>query len=428
MDNLLSETPPQGTVSYTYDHADRRTSMTVAGQPAINYTYDNANRLTQIAQGSSTTTFVYDAAGRRTSLTLPNGVVVTSTYNAASQLTTLTYTNGTTALGDLTYTYDKAGRRIVTGGSFARTGVPQALSTATYDATNQQVTLGNTSATYDNNGNLATLTDPSGTTTYTWNSRDQLTNISGPVLTVSFQYDGVGRRTQKTVSGTTTNFLYDNLNVVQELNATTPVAHLMTGLGVDETLTRTDSAGARSFLTDDLGSTLALTDSAGVIQSDYTYEPFGKVTTTGAVSTNPFQYTGRENEGTGLYYYRARYYHPTLQRFIRQDPIGFESNDVNLYDYVLNDPVNFYDSTGQALAQGPKPPPMPPPPPGRPGQPPPSRPPPPPPTPPGGGCKGLFETCMKGCNRLCGKSRVALGVCASVCFAVWLYCETHRQR
>ena len=38
--------------------------------------------------------------------------------------------------------------------------------------------------------------------------------------------------------------------------------------------------------------------------------------------TNPFQYTGRENDATGLYYYRARYYSPTLRRFISEDPLG----------------------------------------------------------------------------------------------------------
>src|SRR5581483_2571875 len=150
----------------------------------------------------------------------------------------------------------------------------QALATATYDAANQQLTLGNKSATYDNNGNLATFTDTGGTTTYTWNTRDQLTNINGPGLTASFEYDGAGRRQSKTVNGTATNFLYDGLNVVQELNGSTPIANLLTGWGIDETLVRTDSAGARSFLTDGLGSTLALTDPSGTVLSEYTYEPF----------------------------------------------------------------------------------------------------------------------------------------------------------
>jgi RHS repeat-associated protein len=350
MDHLLTETTPQGTVTYTYDLAGRRTSMTVAGQATVNYTYDNANRLTQITQGSSTATFTYDNANRRTSLTLPNGVVVEYSYDNASRLTGLVYKNGAITLGNLTYTYDAAGRRLATGGAFARTGIPSALNTATYDAANQQLVLGNKSATFDANGNLATLTDPNGTTTYTWNARDQLVNLSGPSVTASFQYDAFGRRKQKIVNSVTTDFLYDGIEAVQELSGGTPTANLLTGVGIDEVLLRTDAAGGRSFLADGLGSTLALTDNTGTVQTEYTYEPFGKTTLGGAASTNAFQYTGRENDGTGLYYYRARYYHPELQRFVSEDPIGFDGGDINLYAYVSNDPVDFIDSLG--LAKG----------------------------------------------------------------------------
>jgi YD repeat-containing protein len=45
---LLSETTPQGAISYTYDELGRRSAMTVPGQTAVNYSYDAANRLTQI--------------------------------------------------------------------------------------------------------------------------------------------------------------------------------------------------------------------------------------------------------------------------------------------------------------------------------------------------------------------------------------------
>jgi RHS repeat-associated protein len=117
---------------------------------------------------------------------------------------------------------------------------------------------------------------------------------------------------------------------------------LLTG-GVDENFTRTDWAGARNFLNDALGSTLALTDSAGTVQTQYTYEPFGKTTGTGATNTSTFQYTSRENDGTGLYNYRARYYNPTLGRFISEDPIRAGNN---YYAYALNDPVGWSDPSG----------------------------------------------------------------------------------
>jgi len=81
------------------------------------------------------------------------------------------------------------------------------------------------------------------------------------------------------------------------------------------------------------------------VQNEYTYEPFGTATETGS-DANPFQYTGRENDGTGLYYYRERYYHPGLSRFISEDPLDFAAGDSNLYRYVLDNPTNLTDPLG----------------------------------------------------------------------------------
>jgi len=64
------------------------------------------------------------------------------------------------------------------------------------------------------------------------------------------------------------------------------------------------------------------------------------------VNTNPVQYTGRENDATGLHYYRARYYNATLGRFISEDPIGFLGGQANLYAYVGDDPIDFIDPLG----------------------------------------------------------------------------------
>ena len=74
------------------------------------------------------------------------------------------------------------------------------------------------------------------------------------------------------------------------------------------------------------------------------YEPYGEVTATGA-STNPYQYTGRENDGTGLYYYRARYYNPTLKRFISEDPLGLAAG-LDSYAYVDGNPNDRKDPYG----------------------------------------------------------------------------------
>jgi RHS repeat-associated protein len=280
----------------------------------------------------------YDADSRRTSLTLPNGISLNYGYDAASQLTSITYMSGSTIIGNLTYTYDLAGQRTGVGGTYARTNAPQAASTAPYNLNNQLTQWKGASLTYDANGNLT----GDGTNTYTWNARNQLVSISG-VASASFQYDPFGRRVSKTIGGTT-QYLYDGVNPVQEISGTTASANLLTG-GVDEYFQRTDSAGARNFLTDALGSTLALADSSGTIQTQYTFEPFGNTTATGAATTNSFEYTGRELDASGLYYYRARYYNPQLQRFISEDPAGFYSG-VNFYTYALDLPTYWIDPTG----------------------------------------------------------------------------------
>ena len=208
------------------------------------------------------------------------------------------------------------------------------------------MTFGTTTETYDLNGNLATSTDAGVTTTYTWNARNQLTGLSRTGLTASFTYDSFGRRTGKIINGTTTNFLYDGLNPVQEKNGGTVTANVLTGLGIDEFFTRTDSVGVRALLPDALGSTVALADSSGALQTQYTYEPFGSISQTGAASTSSYKYTGREDDGTGLYYYRARYYQPRLQRFIAEDPIGFLAGDINFYAYVAGNPLMYTDPSG----------------------------------------------------------------------------------
>jgi RHS repeat-associated protein len=217
---------------------------------------------------------------------------------------------------DLTYGYDAGGRRVSMDGSYARTNLPAALASATYDDGNQIAAWAGTSFTYDDNGNLTS----DGSKTYSWNARNELTGISGGV-SGSFAHDALGRRRSRTVGSTTTQFLYDGLNPVQELAAGTSTANLLTGLGIDEYFTRSDTAGARNLLTDALGSTIALTDGSGSVQTEYTYEPFGSVTTSGSANTNTFGFTGRENDGTSLDYYRARYYDPRLQRFLSVDPL-----------------------------------------------------------------------------------------------------------
>ena len=70
----------------------------------------------------------------------------------------------------------------------------------------------------------------------------------------------------------------------------------------------------------------------------------------GTASSNSFEYTGRENDSTGLYFYRARYYNPGLQRFVSEDPIGL-AGGINQYGYVEGNPISRIDPEGLSWRQ-----------------------------------------------------------------------------
>jgi RHS repeat-associated protein len=344
LDRLIQEQTPQGIVSYTYDSGGRRLTMTVAGQSMVTYAYDNANRLLQIQQGTQNVTFAYDAANRRTQTVLPNAVAINYAYDNATELTAITYTKGATTLGDLSYTYDAAGQRVSVGGSFARTNLPPAIAPTSYNANSQLTQWGAQTLTYDLDGNLTS----DGTYTYFWNSRNQAAQVrQGATIVADYHYDAFGRRMQKTINGVTTQFLFDGHNLVQELSGGGAVtANLLSGLGIDEVYTRTKSGTTASFLIDHLGTIIAETDTAGTLQTSYTYEPYGRTTQSGSPSDNSQRYTSREQDLDNLYYYRARYYATATDRFISEDPNGLGAGATFYTSYRGYDPRGMISSIG----------------------------------------------------------------------------------
>lgn len=103
----------------------------------------------------------------------------------------------------------------------------------------------------------------------------------------------------KAVNGQATSYLYDGSNVAQEQAGGVATANLLNG-GIDEVFLRVDSAVAQTPLGGGLGSTIALADPSGALATQYSYGPFGETAASGAASSHSGQYTGRENDRTGL--------------------------------------------------------------------------------------------------------------------------------
>ncbi len=152
-------------------------------------------------------------------------------------------------------------------------------------------------------------------------------------------------------SGTTTHYVYDPRgNLVAEADGSNQITRkYIYGRGLLAVAT-SDSRYCYHFNAN--GNTAALTDMAQAVANSYAYDPFGTVLNQQETVPQPFKYVGQYGvmaEPNGLYYMRARYYDPSVGRFISEDPLGFGGGDVNLYAYVRNNPVMFIDPWGLLL-------------------------------------------------------------------------------
>ncbi|MFM0110115.1 RHS repeat-associated core domain-containing protein [Paraburkholderia nemoris] len=350
---------PGHTIEYRYAPDSRELSSLLLDRVTVQYTRDTEHRVTQVEyllndDTSKAFGYTYDALGRRSKATLGNGITISYAWDAASQLTGITYRRADgSVLGDLTYGYDLAGRRTSMGGSLAKTDLPQAVSDAQYNGANQLTRWAGRTLTYDLNGNLTS----DGLNQYGWDVQDQLSQLSraSGSWNASYVYDMLGGRYWAKINGSRTD--YFGVGGDPSLsNTDNDWSHRqrqfsLFGEGApDELMFRRigdDASQDRYVLRDANNNVIALTDANQQIVTEYRYEPYGTTTLSGAADVNPQQYTGRENDGTGLYYYRNRYYSPSIGRFISEDPLGWASGQANAYAYVNGNPVQFTDPTGE---------------------------------------------------------------------------------
>jgi len=397
-DRLQRITYPGGQwLQFTYCICGRRESMTDQLGYQINYGYDSAGRLQNLTTtNGALVQYTYDAAGRLALKTLGNGVYSTYTYDSASQLVALTNAGpGGNTISFFNYGYDNRGRRASMNTAYGqwtyRYDDRGQLTSAVLDSTTTNVPSQSLNYTYDALGNRVEAVENGVTTVYTVNNLNQYLQAG----TTTLNYDADGSLTQKVAGATillaiTNDFenrvigfgsangqrqvQYDALgfpeivrrNGVQNIHIYDPfglgnVAGIYDSSG---TLTERQFHGfltvgtldgaTQTFLTfDAMGNVSDSTAANGSLNASQAFQPFGRqiLGTNGTIPLLGFSGGLGVTEEGDLDFMRMRFYDPSLGRFTSMDPIGI-AGGINVYAYVVNNPINYFDPYGLDSAVG----------------------------------------------------------------------------
>jgi RHS repeat-associated protein len=346
-------------ISYGYDQAGNLTLLTYPVGKTVAYTYDANNRLATVKDWAARLTrYAYDFNGRLVLTTFPNATIETRTYDLSGKLTTITDKD---AKGNLIFsslaTMDSAGRILSEALSPApTTAFSMPAATMTYDSDNRLKSYNGQLVSFDADGNMLTGPLPMavGGSLFTFDPRNHLSQAAGS----SYQYGPEGRRTSWTGSdGITRTFVIDPSGVLDRTLIRTKGAtttYYVYGLGL---LYQEQATAYQQHHFDSRGSTVAITDNTGLVTDRFQYGPYGEpLGHTGSTDT-PFQFNGRygvQTDLNGLLYMRARYYDPTIRRFINQDStLGSIALGITLnrFAFANGNPVSFMDPFGLCAQQ-----------------------------------------------------------------------------
>ncbi|WP_052410289.1 DUF6531 domain-containing protein [Paenibacillus durus] len=207
---------------------------------------------------------------------------------------------------------------------------------------------------YDEEGNLVEKIEPDGTHwRYEYYGNGMMSKVVRPDgKEVTFSYDPLGRRIEKVYDGVKTSFVWDGNNILHEWKEAAP-DNLTTWVFEDGTFSpaaKLTAEGQYSIVTDHIGTPVEMYNETGERVWACELDIYGRVQNfdlQGARGACPFRYPGQyEDEETGLYYNRFRYYSPHEGMYTQQDPIGL-AGGIRLYGYV-DDPNVWVDEFGLA--------------------------------------------------------------------------------
>lgn len=264
-------------------------------------------------------------------------------FDGAFRIASLTNNlSGSTNDLSVTFAYSPAFQitsTVRTGDTYAWTGHTNQNDSWTVNGLNQITNYGAKTVSHDSRGNITAI----GSDTFTYSSENLLTAGAGAT---ALSYDPQ-MRLHQVIAGSTARLGYDGVDRIAEYDGSNAVLRrYIHGTGTDDPIVWYEGSGTttRRFLSsDERGSIIAATDSAGTLVGINRYDEFGIPQ---QANVGSFGYTGQASlPQAGQWYYKARDYYSAIGRFGQTDPLD-DVDGPNLYAYLLNDPINGTDPLG----------------------------------------------------------------------------------